>query len=69
MLLLILDRPLLFDNPRARLHFDLHGASTVRWGREIVADIVYGLNVRGIGVRFSAGARVKVSSTKCRDRH
>jgi hypothetical protein len=40
VLLLILDRPLLFDNPRARLNFDLRGATTVRWGREIVADIL-----------------------------
>ena len=43
MLLLILDRPLLFDNPRARLHFDLPGATTVRRGREIVADILTSL--------------------------
>jgi hypothetical protein len=41
--MLILDRPLLFDNPRARLHFDLHGATTVRWGRGIVADILTSL--------------------------
>jgi hypothetical protein len=41
--MLILDRTLLFDIPRARLHFDLHGVTAEMWGGESVADILTSL--------------------------
>jgi len=65
---LIPGRPLLFDNPRARLNFDLHCTTTVVWGREIVVGIVISQRFGCPRNRGSILGRNK-PSTQRRDRH